>query len=579
MHDIRFLGLVLTGTLCAAWGCTSDDPGAAGTGGAVGSGGVVSTGGAKPTGGSTLTGGSAPTGGSPPAPSGGSAPGPTGGAGVVAGSGGSGGSGGAIGGTSSSSGGSPTGGGTAGETAGSGGAIGGATGGTAPGGASPGGADGDPSTGPVTVKLDALKQKMEAFGINNNWAPAMTEADADAMFDVSKGLGISALRIGMKSDGGPFNGTACWDDIKKASARGVKIFIGTLWTPPAGYKTNGSENDGGHLKSEFYEQWATTIAAFPAKVKAGAGVDLYGMSPQNEVDFASCGRSEPCNGNYPTTLYTGEEMAAFVKVVGPKLKALSPPVKVIAPEASEWLHTWSKESACCSVPSGLPSSNPLMGKGYDYGHELAKDPAIWELVDIMGVHQYDTQVAETWPADVPVKKPVWQTEMSGVKWWPESGPSTDINNAVAVAGWIHNAITVGEASAWFWWWWKAQGDTNEGLLLANGTDTKRRYAFGNFSRFIRPGYQRVDIRGAIPAMVEMTAYKAEDGTVAVVAINKGDAATSFMINVSGGTAPATLTPWVTSATDNLASKSAVPVTDGAFTAELGAKTVTTYVGK
>ncbi len=576
MRDIRFLGLVLTGTLCAGWGCTSDDPGAAaGTGGAVATtGGAASTGGVKPSGGSPPTGGSVPTGGSTPTPSGGSGTGGTGGAPLAGGTGGS------AGNSGGSSGGSlPGGGGSGGATAGSGGAVGGAMGGTAPGGASPGGADGDPKTGPVTVRLDAPKQKMEAFGINNNWAPAMTEADADAMFDVSKGLGISALRIGMKADGGPFNGTACWDDIKKASARGVKIFIGTLWSPPASYKTNNNENDGGHLKSEFYEDWADTIAAFPAKVKAGAGVDLYAMSPQNEVDFASCGRNEPCNGNYPTTLYTGAEMAAFVKIVGPKLKALSPPVKLIAPEASEWLHTWSNESACCSVPGGLPSSNPLKGTGYDYGHELAKDPATWELVDILGVHQYDTQVAEVWPADVPVKKPVWQTEMSGVKWWPEQGPSSDINNAVAVAGWIHNAITVGEASAWFWWWWKAAGDTNEGLLLANGTDTKRRYAFGNFSRFIRPGYQRVDVRGAVPASVEMTAYAGEDGTLAIVAINKADAAASFSINISGGTAPAMFTPWVTSATDNLASKAAVAVTNGAFTAELAEKTVTTFVGK
>jgi hypothetical protein len=32
------------------------------------------------------------------------------------------------------------------------------------------------------------------------------------------------------------------------------------------------------------------------------------------------------------------------------------------------------------------------------------------------------------------------TEMSGVKWWPEQGPSSDINNGVAVAGWIHSAL-------------------------------------------------------------------------------------------------------------------------------------------
>jgi glucuronoarabinoxylan endo-1,4-beta-xylanase len=408
----------------------------------------------------------------------------------------------------------------------------------------------------------------------------MTESEADAMFGTTgNGLGLTILRIGMASSGNPFNGNACWDDIRKASARGVKTFIGTLWTPPASYKTNNNENDGGHLKPANYEQWANTIAAFPAKVKAGAGVDLYAMSPQNEVDFASCGFNEPCNGNYPTTLFTASEYVAFLKVVGPKLKALNPPVKVIGPEASEWLHNWTNMSACCSEPGGKPSSNPLMGMGYDYGHALYADKTAWGLLDLMGVHQYDTQVAEPWPADVPERKPVWQTEMSGVKWWPEQGPSSDINNGVAVAGWIHNALTVGEASAWLWWWWKAMGSTNEGLLSSSGGDTKRRYTLGNYSRFIRPGYVRVDISGSVPADLQLTAFKATDGTVVVVAINKGTASATLPITIAGGTAPASLTPWVTSASDNLASKAAVAVSGGSFTATLASKTVTTFVGK
>jgi O-glycosyl hydrolase len=40
-----------------------------------------------------------------------------------------------------------------------------------------------------------------------------------------------------------------------------------------------------------------------------------------------------------------------------------------------------------------------------------------------------------------------------------------------------------------------------------------------------------------------------------------------------------MTPNVTSATDNLAAKTAVPVTAGSFTATLPSKTITTFVGK
>jgi glucuronoarabinoxylan endo-1,4-beta-xylanase len=269
----------------------------------------------------------------------------------------------------------------------------------------------------------------------------------------------------------------------------------------------------------------------------------------------------------------------------------------MSPEASEWIHLWSNTSATGSVPSNKNSSDPLKcgcfgntptttgcaskctsGDGYDYGHWLAKDTAAWAAIDIIGIHQYDTQKSEPWPSDVSDKKPTWQTEMSGVKWWPDGTPIADINNGVVVAGWIHDALTVGEATAWLWWWYKATGDTNEGLLLSNGTDTKRHYTFGNFSKFVRPGYTRVEIGGSIPADVLLSAYKGTDGTV-IVAINKGKSAANVPINIAGGTVPTSCTPNVTSASDDLKAGTAVTVTGGTLTASLGATSVTTFVCK
>ena len=188
-----------------------------------------------------------------------------------------------------------------------------------------------------------------------------------------------------------------------------------------------------------------------------------------------------------------------------------------------------------------------------------------------------------WPADVNggmPNKEVWQTEMSGVKWWPEQGPTSDINNGVAVAGWIHSALVDGQASAWLWWWYQASGtDDNEGLLLKSGTDTKRHYTLGNFSKFIRPGYMRVDITGTVPTGLLLSAYKGSDGTVVVVAINKSTGSITVPISIAGGTAPASCTPWVTSATANLASKTAVTVSGGSFSAVLASATVTSFVCK
>jgi glucuronoarabinoxylan endo-1,4-beta-xylanase len=489
------------------------------------------------------------------------------------------------------SGGAPTTGSAGSPTGGSSTAGGGSsTGGSSSGGSGTGGA---PSTSGVTVKLDGAHQTIQGFGLNDALLSATWSTQTlDNLFTTTgaNGIGLQVLRIGMNSSGGLAGSTA--SNISGAKSRGAKI-IGSTWSPPANCKSNNSTIDGGHTLTSCYGSWSDTIASF-AKTNG-----LYAMSIGNEPDFASCGNSEPCNGNYDTTLYTAKEMVAFIKVAGPKLQANG--VKVIAPEASEWIHQWSNESAKGSVPGNKNSSDPMkcgfpasnaactMGDGYDYGHWMAKDADAWKALDIIGVHEYDTQHAEPWPSDVSggkKDKEVWQTEMSGVKWWPEQGTGsagTDtIDNGVAVAGWIHSALVVGEASAWLWWWYNAYNtDDNEGLLLGKtGTTLTRRYfALGNYSKFVRPGYIMVDVTGNSSTDVLLSAFKGTDGTVVVVAINKGAAAATVPITITGGTAPTMMTPNVTSATDNLKAGTAVAVTGGVFMASLASKTVTTFVGK
>jgi O-glycosyl hydrolase len=244
---------------------------------------------------------------------------------------------------------------------------------------------------------------------------------------------------------------------------------------------------------------------------------------------------------------------------------------------------------CGFPPDNCPAGAPF-DDGYEYGYALWADPEAWAAFDIMGTHQYDTQVAEPWPADVTDRKPVWQTEMSGVKWWPEQGEvdangvlttcSTTIENGVAVARWIHSALTVGEASAWLYWWYRAiDTDDNEGLICKDGRVAKRHWTFGQFSRFIRPGYNIVNVTGNVPQNVMLAAALGPDGTVVVVAINETTAAVDLPITIAGGTAPASMSVWQTSASDDLAAKDAVLVTNGILTASLPSMSVTTFVGE
>lgn len=487
-------------------------------------------------------------------------------------------------GNASGSGGSAGSAGSAVSSAGAGGSSGGSAGSGATGGT------GGTSSTAVTVQRATKLQPIDGFGLNT--ALSNPSVDWDTFYGTgANGLGLSIVRVAMNSMGN-LNG------VMPPASVNAKV-IAAPWTAPANCKDNGTTTKGGHLLKSCYDSWSTKIADFAKAQK------LYAISAGNEPDFASCGSTigPPCNGDYDSMVFTANEMVEWVKVLGPKLKALNPPVKFIAPEPSEWIHLWSNMSATGSTVASHPnSSDPFkcgcfgntpgttgcastceQGNGYDYGHWLAKDATAWSLIDIIGTHEYDTQKAEAWPADVDGgkrSKPIWETEVSGVMYWPEQGASTDIKNGIAVAGWIHSALTVGEASAWLYWWYEASGD-NEGLLIKGSSAlTKRCYTLGNYSKFVRPGYTRVDITGAVPTDVLLSAYTGDDGTVVVVAINKGSAAVSVPITIAGGAAaPPTMTPYVTSASDNIAAKAALPVSGGIFTAALGSMTVTTFVGK
>jgi O-glycosyl hydrolase len=63
-----------------------------------------------------------------------------------------------------------------------------------------------------------------------------------------------------------------------------------------------------------------------------------------------------------------------------------------------------------------------------------------------------------------------------------------------------------------------------------------------------------------------------------VAINNNTSATNVSVFISGAS-PCSMTPYVTSSSDSLASKTAVSVSGSRFTFSLGGQSVTTFVGK
>jgi glucuronoarabinoxylan endo-1,4-beta-xylanase len=130
-------------------------------------------------------------------------------------------------------------------------------------------------------------------------------------------------------------------------------------------------------------------------------------------------------------------------------------------------------------------------------------------------------------------------------------------------------------NGWHYWW-------TQQLVPNASSPPPQVYALGNFSKFVRPGYYRVDVSGAprpsgtVPLVVAFT--NLSDATVAIVVVN-GGAAQNVSFFVAGMAWPASVTPYVTTTSSKLAAGAPIAVSAARFPASLAAQSVTTFVGK
>ena len=542
MTSSRFLRTTVAALAIAGAACSSSTPesstgtggsGAGGTSGegGAGSGGVLGSGGKAETGGATSSGGKAETGGATSA--GGRSS--SGGTSAATSSGGQPGVGGASGGRAVSGGAS----GTGGVIGAGGDGAGGSTVVINPTACSTGTAQ----SGDVTVNLSGLQQKITGFGVSTAWAGSYRNStDADYLWSTTKGAGLTLLRIRYG------DGLAI---AKSAAAAGV-----TVWMTPWGTGTNGATG-GSYTTTQSNPNGcngsfpvltnptglASALVTWVQNAKT-QGVPIYAVSAENEPD--SCGINS-------TTVYSAAQLAAWIDVLGPAMAAIG--VKTMAPETM---------NAC-----GFTG----------YFNAIKADTAAWNAVNIFASHEYGCGTLPSEPTIAAAGKEYWETEVdTGTGKGDSSGDG--IASALPMATTLHNDLTKANLNAWhIWWLYNASG--NGGCLYdtTNNVWTKRLWVLGNYARFVRPGFMRVSTSGTVPSGVLLTAYQnPADGTVAVVAINSNTSATPLSLYISG-VVPCSITPWVTSATDSLASKSPITVSSARFSATLDAQSVTTFVGK
>lgn len=454
-----------------------------------------------------------------------------------------------------------------------------------------------------TARITGVAQTISGFGASGAWWPNdLGHFSADVQNQVrdllftGSGIQLSQYRYNIGGGGVGVTtperapqtvltsaGTYDWTRdaggqkfLKLASDAGVPDLIGFVNSAPAVFTSNG-RNCGGSLDSGKNAAYAAYVATVASHF-ASQGVTFDEISPMNEP-------------NDPFTKCTQEGMsvapearAGVISAVGAALRNAGVSATVIADESSQTTQLVDE------APTWLA------------------DPTAASYVSALAHHTYNSpsgsQLQQVGALGIVNKKPVWGTEICCQRTAGGIGAEYDptITGALTMANSVYQDLAYGNDSAFQWWTalssvmgcdpaTNASCATtvnslgyNDGLIYydpnyaTNGNQrlylTKRFYALGQYSKYVRPGAVRYSVAGS-PAGVQTLAFW-HNNAWTVVATNTNTAAATLGLDLGSGT----LTPtgsYRTSATENLASVTAPGVSGSVLTGSLPARSVSTFV--
>jgi glucuronoarabinoxylan endo-1,4-beta-xylanase len=354
----------------------------------------------------------------------------------------------------------------------------------------------------VVVEPSNVQQTILGFGGMNHtvWISDLTAAQRETAFGNGTGqLGFTVLRIPVHEDRANWSREVA--TARRASELGAKV-IASPWNPPA--SMTESFSGGKRLRYSSYGAYAQHLNDFTAFM-ANNGVNLYGISVQNEPDYAQ-----------EWTAWTASELVRFLRENAGTIST-----RVIAPESFQYRKNLSDP---------VLNDAPALAKGG--GKEL------W-MTEVY--HPNSTDSADLWP------------------------------QALDVGEHIHRALVDGRFQTYVWWYIRR----SYGPMREDGQISKRGACMAHFSKWVRPGFSRITATANPQSNVYVSAFKS-GSRVVVVAINKNTAAVDLAFTVRD-TGSGTAQTWLTSASANLARFTDVTISNGAFNAQLPARSIRTFV--
>ncbi|MCY9674446.1 glucuronoxylanase [Bacillus pumilus] len=389
------------------------------------------------------------------------------------------------------------------------------------------------SAADANINVNAERQVIRGFGGMNHpaWIGDLTGPQRDTAFGNGQNqLGFSILRIYVDENRNNWQREVA--TAKRAIEHGALV-IASPWNPPSHMVETFNRNGASakRLRYNQYAAYAQHLNDFVTFMKNN-GVNLYAISVQNEPDYA-----------HEWTWWTPQEILRFMRENAGSINA-----RVIAPESFQYLKN---------------ISDPILN-----------DPQALSNMDILGAHLYGTQISQ-------LPYPLFKQKGGGKELWMTEVyyPNSDNNSAdrwpeaLGVSEHIHHSMVEGDFQAYVWWYIRR----SYGPMKEDGMISKRGYNMAHFSKFVRPGFVRIDATKSPEPNVFVSAYKGNNQVV-IVAINKNNAGVNQHFVMQNGTA-SQASRWITSSSSNLQPGTDLNISGNQFWAHLPAQSVTTFVVK
>jgi len=334
--------------------------------------------------------------------------------------------------------------------------------------------------------------------------------------------------------------------LSKAKAYGVEKLLAFTNSPPISLTKNGKAYSSSGTEANISPANYSSFSRFLVDVlehfkEEGVAIDY--VSPFNEPQWDWTG-----NGQEGSP-YTNLEISDITKIIDSLLNASSVDTRIQIAEAGKLNYLYEKADKNTrgnQIFEFFNSGSPAYLGNLSRVDKVISGHSYFTSNPVETLQQVRSQLANAISGS---GIEFWQSEYCPLGSQEEitpNGKDLGINPALYVSRIIHHDLTVANAAAWHWWLAVSVYDYKDGLVYAdkntengNVEDSKTLWALGNFSRFIRPGAQRVGVSsGEIninnPRGQMISSYINSNNELVTVVINYSNSDIQIRLDVKDG---------------------------------------------